>query len=114
MATKGPLKTTQGAVGRLVSKGWTEQPAENVTVPTPLKTKQEEGGYKILHQVKKGTTVVTIEQNVANEDLGGFTAQVTYPEVAVIEVGALRVACNAKDPDLIESVVAELEAANHG
>lgn len=66
------------------------------------------GSYDIHDVFIKGNTVVTVEQNQAPEDLGGLSAVVTHPAVAVIASPQGRVAFNPDNVELAEILVAEL------
>lgn len=66
------------------------------------------GDYTVHDVYTKGDVVVTVEQNQAPEDLGGLSALVTHPPVAVVASPKGRVAFNPADVDLAVRLVAEL------
>lgn len=66
------------------------------------------GDYTVHDVFTKGDVVITVEQNQAPEDLGGLTAVVTHPPVAVIASPKGRVAFNPADVDLAEILVNDL------
>jgi hypothetical protein len=66
------------------------------------------GEYIVEGVFTKDDVVVTVEQNQAPEDLGGLTAVVTHPPVAVIASPKGRIAFNPEDAELAETLVTQL------
>lgn len=68
----------------------------------------DNGDYTVHHVLTKDDVIVHVEQNVAPEDLGGLTAVVTHPAVAVIASPKGRVAFNPEHTEIVEHLVNEL------
>lgn len=66
------------------------------------------GSYDVHAVYAKDGITVTVEQNQATEDIGGLSAVVTHPPVAVMESPKGRVAFNPNDVELVETLVGEL------
>lgn len=66
------------------------------------------GEYTVLDVLTRGEVVVTIEQNQAPEDVGGLTAVVTHPPLAIVASPKGRVAANPEDVTLVAALVDQL------
>lgn len=66
------------------------------------------GAYSVIACMKKGDVTVHVEQNQASEDIGGMSAVVTHPAVALIESPKGRCAFNPNDLELAKALVTEL------
>lgn len=66
------------------------------------------GPYRQNLVMTRGAYTVVVEQNVARERLGDLDAQVTYPEVAILDGPTGRVAFNPNDLELARQLLADL------
>lgn len=66
------------------------------------------GEFSVDNVFTKNNVKVTVQQNSATEDVGGLSAVVTHPPVAVVESPKGRVAFNPSDVALAEVLIAEL------
>lgn len=66
------------------------------------------GPYVVESVHVKGDVLVSVERNQSPEDLGGYTALVTHPALAVVTSPKGRIACNPNDVELVLSVVGDL------
>lgn len=83
--------------------------AKQVAVDNAEAQELSANGDYVVHDVfTKGDVVVTVEQNSSPEDLGGLTAQITHPPVAIAVSPKGRVAFNPEDLELAAAIVADL------
>jgi hypothetical protein len=68
----------------------------------------DNGAYAVHGVHTKGDVIVHTEQNTAPEDLGGLSAIVTHPTVAVMVSPKGRVAFNPEHVEIVEHLVKEL------
>lgn len=68
------------------------------------------GPFMVTRAYVKGDVVVEVQENVTPEDLGGYTASVTHPAVAVVRNDDGRVTCAARDHDLVADLVVQMSA----
>lgn len=66
------------------------------------------GAYLVLNVYVRNDVLVTIEKNESPEDLGGYTAIIQHPALAIVTSPKGRVAVNPTDVDLVLSVVSDL------
>lgn len=66
------------------------------------------GAYTVVAVYTRGDAVLTVEQNNSPEDLGGLTAVIEHPPLAILQTPRTRVAFNPEDTELAERLLAEL------
>lgn len=94
----------------LVGLGFTDDPTQaQADQAAAIEAGAGSGGeFSVNHVFTKNQIKVTVEQNSATEDVGGLSAVVTHPPVAVIESPNGRVAFNPSDVALAEVLIAQL------
>lgn len=66
------------------------------------------GSYDVHAVYVKDGITVTVEQNQAPEDVGGLSAVITHPPVAIMESPKGRVAFNPQHLELVDTLIGEL------